>query len=65
MSVPTCDPLRLTATLAQLCRELIKLTFNLKVDRDELGAILKAFDGDISEQNSNINASDFLRYFLR
>ena len=42
---------------------MLKLTFNLKVDRAELGAILKEFDPEID--SSSIPASDFLRYFLR
>jgi Ca2+-binding EF-hand superfamily protein len=42
---------------------MLKLTFNLKVDRAELGAILKEFDPNI--ESSLIPASEFLRYFLR
>lgn len=42
---------------------MLKLTFNLKVDRAELGAILKEFDPNI--ESSQIPASEFLRYFLR
>ena len=41
----------------------MKLTFNLKVDRAELGAILKEFDPNF--EGSQIPASEFLRYFLR
>ena len=39
-------------------REMLKLTFNLKVDRAELGAILKEFDPNIEDE---IPAADFLR----
>lgn len=42
---------------------MLKLTFNLKVDRAELGAILKEFDPNI--ESTLIPASEFLRYFLR
>lgn len=45
-------------------KEMLKLTFNLKVDRAELGAILKEFKPDI-EDDPNIPAAEFLRYFLR
>jgi hypothetical protein len=44
-------------------KEMLKLTFNLKVDRAELGAILKEFDPNI--ESLLIPASEFLRYFLR
>ena len=39
------------------------MTFNLKVDRAELGAILKEFDPNL--ESSQIPASEFLRFFLR
>ena len=42
---------------------MLKLTFNLKVDRAELGAILKEFDPNF--ESRDIPASEFLRYFLR
>lgn len=42
---------------------MLKLTFNLKVDRAELGAILKEFNPNI--EDTLIPASEFLRYFLR
>lgn len=44
-------------------KEMLKLTFNLKVDRAELGAILKEFNPNL--EDSLIPASEFLRYFLR
>jgi hypothetical protein len=44
-------------------REMLKLTFNLKVDRAELGAVLKEFDPNF--EGSQIPASEFLRYFMR
>lgn len=60
-------------------KEMLKLTFNLKVDRAELGAILREFKadfgtraaGDSSNNNTNnhtstdIPAAEFLRYFMR
>ena len=46
-------------------KEMLKLTFNLKVDRSELGAILKEFKADLAADNTSIPSADFLRYFLR
>ena len=47
-------------------KEMLKLTFNLKVDRAELGAILKEFKPDLAAgNNTSIPSADFLRYFLR
>jgi Ca2+-binding EF-hand superfamily protein len=42
---------------------MLKLTFNLKVDRAELGAVLKEFNPNLDD--AQIPASEFLRYFLR
>lgn len=42
---------------------MLKLTFNLKLDRAELGAVLKEFDPNF--EGSQIPASEFLRYFMR
>lgn len=41
---------------------MLKLTFNLKVDRAELGAILRDFNPSVEK---DIPASEFLRYFIR
>lgn len=64
-SSPSLEGFHVTTMKPYTFRELIKLTFNLKVDRDELGAILTAYDAEINETNSVINASGFLKYFLR
>ena len=42
---------------------MLKLIFNLKVDRAELGAILKEFDPNF--ESRDIPGSEFLRYFMR
>lgn len=41
---------------------MIKLTFNLKLDPKELGAVVKEFKPDVEK---DIPASEFLKYFLR
>jgi len=41
---------------------MLKLTFNLKVDRAELGAILKEFN---EEELQEVPSSEFLRFFFR
>jgi len=46
-------------------KEMLKLTFNLKVDRAELGAILREFKADFSADNTTIPSAEFLRYFMR
>jgi hypothetical protein len=43
-------------------REMMKLIFNLKLDPQEAGAVLRTFKPDIGDE---IPASDFLKYFLR
>ena len=43
-------------------RETLKLTFNLKLDRIELGALLKEVGCD---DDGQVSCSEFLRYFLR
>jgi hypothetical protein len=46
-------------------KEMLKLTFNLKVDRAELGAILREFKADFAAENTTIPSAEFLRYFMR
>lgn len=43
----------------------MKLIFNLKLDRFELGAILKEFKPNILDDGNKIPASEFLKYFFR
>eukprot|EP01039_Chlorochromonas_danica_P011214 gene11214-12506_t len=43
-------------------KEMLKLTFNLKVDRAELGAILKEF---CEEEVQQVPSSDFMKFFFR
>jgi hypothetical protein len=43
-------------------REMMKLIFNLKLDPQEAGAVLRTFKPDIENE---IPASDFLKFFLR
>jgi hypothetical protein len=47
-------------------RESLKLTFNLKLDRQELGAVLKAFGGvKGGGQGQLVSCPEFMRNFLR
>jgi hypothetical protein len=48
--------------LFQNFREMLKLTFNLKIDRSELGAILMDM---CKEEVQDVPGNDFLRYFFR
>jgi hypothetical protein len=43
-------------------RETLKLTFNLKLDRAELGALLKEVG---CEEDGQVSCSEILRYLLR
>lgn len=47
-------------------KEMLKLTFNLKLGRTETAAVLKDFQPDIVEDSlTSIPAAEFLRYFIR
>lgn len=46
-------------------REMMKLIFNLKLDKFELGAILQEFKPTIVSDGNKIPATEFLKYFFR